>query len=490
MDPGARKEKTDVPTMTKSRTASRRTAPGRKPAPSKNGQGVHKIAPQTEAARKLRQEVLDKADRHQVQVVNMWFTDILGQLKSFVVPRHQLEEALEEGLGFDGSSVEGFSRIYESDLLAVPDPSTFAILPFQVDGQVAARFICDIHHPSGAPYQGDPRWVLKKNLATLTRAGQTFYTGPELEFFYVKAPHDPTTLDDAGYFDMVDDDLGTELRQRTMAALASMGIVVECGHHEVAPSQHEIDLRYCDALKMADQVMTYRYLVREIARRHGVHATFMPKPIFGTNGSGMHVHQSVFEGGSNLFYEKGAPYSLSKFARAYTAGVLRHARELVSVTNQWINSYKRLVPGYEAPAYLAWGQKNRSALIRVPMYKPGAEKATRIEVRFPDPAANPYLAFAVLLAAGMAGVNGKYELGPAFEEDVFHLSSDERKKHRIEELPGSLDEALRLTEKSAMVRECLGDHVFSKFIENKRIECDQFRIQVTKYELDRYLPML
>jgi glutamine synthetase len=481
-----------VPTKTR-RTVTRATRTARKPAPSSNGRsagGAHRIAAQNEAAKKLRQEVIDRADRHQVQVVNLWFTDILGQLKSFVVPRHQLEEALEEGLGFDGSSVEGFARIFESDLLCVPDPRTFAILPFQVDGQVACRFICDIHHPDGRPYQGDPRWVLKKNLQKLEAKGLTMYTGPELEYFYVKSPSDPTPLDAAGYFDMIDDDLGTELRQKTMAAMASMGIVVECGHHEVAPSQHEIDLRYTDALTMADQVMTYRYLVREIARRHNVHATFMPKPIFGTNGSGMHVHQSIFDGSKNLMYEKGAPFHLSKFARNYTAGVLKHARELVAVTNQWVNSYKRLVPGYEAPAYLAWGQKNRSALIRVPMYKPGNEKATRIEVRFPDPAANPYLAFAVLLAAGMAGVHGKYDLRPPLEEDVFHLTTDQRKKHNVEELPGSLDEAVKLTEKSTLVRECLGEHVFSKFIENKRIEWDSFRIQVTKYEIERYMPMI
>ncbi len=482
-----------MPTMTKRRIPSRtRKAAGRRSSPSTNGKagGAHKIAPQSEAAKRLRQEVLDRADRHQVQVVNMWFTDVLGHLKSFVVPRHQLEEALEEGLGFDGSSVEGFARIFESDLLAVPDPRTFAILPFQVDGQVACRLICDVHHPDGRPYQGDPRWVLKKNLEKIDKLGYTFYTGPELEYFYVKSPHDATLLDDAGYFDMVDDDLGTELRQKTMTALASMGITVECGHHEVAPSQHEIDLRYTDALTMADQVMTYRYLVREVARRHNVHATFMPKPVFGENGSGMHVHQSLFEGPKNLMYEKGAPYHLSKFGRAYTAGVLKHARELVAITNQWVNSYKRLVPGYEAPAYLAWGQKNRSALIRVPMYKPGNEKATRIEVRFPDPSANPYLAFAVLLSAGMAGVNGKYDLRPPLEEDVFHLSREQRKKLDVEELPGSLDEAVKLTEKSALVKECLGEHVFSKFIENKRIEWDQFRIQVTRYELERYLPMI
>jgi glutamine synthetase len=482
-----------VATKTRSRSASGPAKAGRKSKPSQNGNaagGAHRIASQSEAAKKLRQEVIDRADRHQVQVVNLWFTDILGQLKSFVVPRHQLEEALEEGLGFDGSSVEGFARIFESDLLAVPDPRTFAILPFQVDGQVACRLICDIHHPDGRPYQGDPRWVLKKNLAKIEAKGMTMYTGPELEYFYVKSPTDPTLLDSAGYFDMIDDDLGTELRQKTMAAMASMGTIVECGHHEVAPSQHEIDMRYTDALTMADQVMTFRYLVREIARRHNVHATFMPKPIFGTNGSGMHVHQSIFEGGKNLMYEKGAPFHLSKFARAYTAGVLKHARELVSVTNQWVNSYKRLVPGYEAPAYLAWGQKNRSALIRVPMYKPGNEKATRIEVRFPDPAANPYLAFAVLLAAGMAGVNGKYDLRPPLEEDVFHLDATQRKKLNVEELPGSLDEAVKLTEKSALVKECLGDHVYSKFIENKRIEWDQFRIQVTQYEVKRYMPMI
>jgi len=482
-----------VATKSRTKPAPAKTKTGRGGKPSSNGSsagGPSRIASQSEAARKLRQEVIDRADRHQVQVVNMWFTDILGQLKSFVVPRHQLEEALEEGLGFDGSSVEGFSRIFESDLLAVPDPRTFAILPFQVDGQVACRLICDVHHPDGRPYQGDPRWVLKKNLAKIEAKGYTMYTGPELEYFYVKSPHDATLLDDAGYFDLVDDDLGTELRQKTMAALGSMGIVVECGHHEVAPSQHEIDLRYTDALTMADQVMTYRYLVREIARRNNVHATFMPKHIFGQNGSGMHVHQSIFDGGRNLMYEKGAAYHLSKFARNYTAGVLKHARELVAITNQWVNSYKRLVPGYEAPAYLAWGQKNRSALIRVPMYKPGNEKATRIEVRFPDPAANPYLAFAVLLCAGMAGVDGKYDLRPPLEQDVFHLDATERKKLNVEELPGSLDEAVKLTEKSSLVRECLGEHVYAKFIENKRIEWDRFRIQVTKYELERYLPMI
>ena len=439
---------------------------------------------------KTAKEVVKFCEERGVEMIHLWFVDILGQLKAVAITLRELGTALAEGVGVDGSSVEGFARIFESDLLAVPDPRTFAILPFQVDGQVACRFICDIHHPDGRPYQGDPRWVLKKNLAKIEAKGMTMYTGPELEYFYVKSPTDPTLLDQAGYFDMIDDDLGTELRQKTMAAMASMGTIVECGHHEVAPSQHEIDMRYTDALTMADQVMTFRYLVREIARRHNVHATFMPKPVFGTNGSGMHVHQSIFEGGSNLMYEKGAPFHLSKFARAYTAGVLRHARELVSVTNQWVNSYKRLVPGYEAPAYLAWGQKNRSALVRVPMYKPGNEKATRIEVRFPDPAANPYLAFAVLLAAGMAGVNGKYDLRPPLEEDVFHLDATQRKKLNVEELPGSLDEAVKLTEKSSLVRDCLGEHVFSKFIENKRIEWDQFRIQVTQYEIKRYMPMI
>ena len=449
-----------------------------------------KRAPEEESRRRLCEDVLERADRQQVQIVNLWFTDILGQLKSFGVPRHQLEEALYEGLGFDGSSVEGFARIYESDLLAVPDPSTFAILPWQVDGQVACRLICDVLYPDGRAYPGDPRWVLRKNIEKLERVGRTFYTGPELEYFYVKGPHDPTLLDDAGYFDLVDDDLGTELRQKTMAALQHMGVTVECGHHEVAPSQHEIDLKYTDGLTMADQVMTYRFLVREVARRAGVHATFMPKPIFGENGSGMHVHQSVFENGRNLFYEKGAPYFLSKFARGYIAGILKHAREIVAVTNQWVNSYKRLVPGYEAPAYLAWGQKNRSALVRVPMYKPGHEKATRIEVRFPDPAANPYLAFSVLLAAGMAGVNGRYDLRPPLEEDVFDLSREERKRANVEEMPGSLDEALRLAEKSSLAREALGDHVFDKFLANKRMEWDEFRIRVTRYEVERYLPML
>ena len=433
--------------------------------------------------------VLRTIEERGIRFVRLWFTDVLGFLKSFTITSQELEGAFLEGMGFDGSSIEGFSRIQESDMVAHPDASTFQIIPWKLEAPVA-RMFCDIANPDGTPFDGDPRGVLKRQLKRAADLGFTFYVGPELEYFYFKADNDPTFLDQAGYFDETPLDVGTDYRKRTVTYLESMGIPVEYVHHEVAPSQHEIDLRYTDALTMADQVMTYRYLVREIARRNNVHATFMPKPIFGQNGSGMHVHQSIFDGDRNLMYEKGAPFHLSKFARAYTAGVLKHSRELVAITNQWVNSFKRLVPGYEAPAYLAWGQKNRSALIRVPMYKPGNEKATRIEVRFPDPAANPYLAFAVLLSAGMAGVDGKYDLRPPLEEDVFHLTTDQRKKLNVEELPGSLDEAVKLMEKSALVRESMGDHVFNKFIENKRIEWDKFRIQVTKYELERYLPMI
>jgi glutamine synthetase len=427
---------------------------------------------------------------HDVRIIHLWFTDILGMLKSFGITPCQLEEALDEGLGFDGSSVEGFARIYESDLIASPDISTFQILPWKIDGQTAGRIICNILNPDQTPYDGDPRWVLLRALDRAKAEGYTLNVGPELEYFYLASATEPTPIDRAGYFDFIPDDIGNEIRQRTIQALHDLGIEVEVGHHEVAPSQHEIDLKYTDALSMADACMTYRYVVKELAREHGVYATFMPKPIFGENGSGMHVHQSLFQGNRNAFYDAAGRFHLSTVGQSYMAGLLTHAREICAVTNQWVNSYKRLVPGYEAPVYIAWGQRNRSALIRVPMYKPGKETGTRIEFRCPDPACNPYLAFAAMLAAGLDGIHHQRTLAEPVEEDIFRMTPQERHDRGIDTLPDSLNRAIELAEGSPLLQEVLGAHVFEKFIENKRIEWDNYRLAVTQYEIDKYLPML
>jgi glutamine synthetase len=332
---------------------------------------------------------------------------------------------------------------------------------------------------------------LKRVLKKAQDLGYTFYVGPELEYFYFKSSEGaPEFLDKGGYFDLTPLDVATELRRETILTLEAMGIHVEYSHHEVAPSQHEIDLRFTDALTMADNAMTYRLVVKEIALKHGVYATFMPKPIFGQNGSGMHTHQSLFKGNKNAFFDPKDEYHLSKIGKSYMAGVLKHSKEITSITSQWVNSYKRLVPGYEAPVYISWARRNRSALVRVPMYKPGKEKATRMEYRSPDPACNPYLAFAVMLAAGLKGIEKGYELAAPVEEDIFEMSEASRKKHGIDSLPGSLAEAIQLTEKSELVRETLGDHIFQKFIENKKIEWDQYRTHVSQFELEKYLPIL
>ena len=435
-------------------------------------------------------EVVKFCEERGVEMIHMWFVDILGQLKAVGITLRVLAEAMEEGVGIDGSSVEGFARIYESDLVAMPDPSTFQMLPWKVNGMNVGRLICDILNPDGTPYAGDTRHVLKRSLKKIQKQGYTFYLGPELEYFYFKGVKDRTLLDSAGYFDQVPDDIGTELRSRTVEALQAMEISVEASHHEVASSQHEIDLKYAEALKMADQTITYRYVVKEIAREGGYYATFMPKPVYGENGSGMHVHQSLFKGGKNLFFDPKDKYHLSKTGRSYLAGLLQHMPEMAAITNQWVNSYKRLVPGFEAPVYIAWGQRNRSALVRVPMYKPGHEKATRIELRCPDPACNPYLAYGVMLAAGLKGVEGGAQLRPPVEEDIYEMSAHEREELGIESLPGSLIEALEITEKSKLVKEALGEHVFTKFLENKRIEWDDYRTQITDYELEKYYPIL
>jgi glutamine synthetase len=439
---------------------------------------------------KTAKDVVKFCEERDVELIQLWFVDILGQLKAVSITRHELATALAEGAGIDGSSVHGSARIFESDLIAMPDVSTFQLLPWKVNDEPVGRLICDILNPDGTPFAGDPRGVMKRLAKKLEKQGMTAYLGPELEYFYFKSNKDRTLLDAAGYFDQIPDELGTELRGRTVEALQAMEIQVEAAHHEVAHSQHEIDLRYAEALKMADQTITYRYVVKEVARLAGYYATFMPKPVYGQNGSGMHVHQSIFKAGKNVFFDAKDKQHLSKSARAYMAGLLKHMREIAAVTNQWVNSYKRLVPGFEAPVYVAWAQRNRSALVRVPMYKPGKEKATRIELRCPDPACNPYLAFSVMLAAGLKGIEEGYTLRPQVEEDIYEMHADERKKHGIDSLPGSLQEAVDAFEKSKLVRETLGDHVFDKFIQNKRIEWDKYRTWVSDFEHNEYYPIL
>ena len=425
-----------------------------------------------------------------VSFIQFWFTDVLGKLKTFSVTPSELEEGMAEGMGFDGSSIEGFARIEESDMIAMPDPKTFQLIPWRPSDRPVARMFCDIMNPDGTPYMGDPRYALKRILAKISKQGQTFYVGPELEYFYFANDSEAEIIDQAGYFDGLPTDRGTDLRRQTIFALQSMGIRVEYSHHEVAPSQHEIDLRYQDALTMSDTVMTYRVAVKEIARQNGVYATFMPKPIFGQNGSGMHVHQSLFKGSKNTFFDAKDKYHLSATAKSYIAGIMRHAREITAVTNQWVNSYKRLVPGYEAPVYCAWARRNRSAMVRVPMYKPGKEKATRIEFRSPDPTCNPYLAFALMLGAGLKGVDGKYPLPEPVEHDIFEMDAKARAEAGITSLPGSLWEATEEFKQSVLANEVLGDHIFGKVIANKEKEWDMFRTYVTDFEINRYLPML
>ena len=406
------------------------------------------------------------------------------------MPPRGLEGALADGIGFDGSSVEGFARVDESDMIALPDPATFQVLPWSQTEYPVARMFCDIVRPGGKPFEGDPRYVLKRNLGRASDLGYTFNVGPELEYFYFQNPEGTHILDEGGYFDLTPPDIASGLRLETVLILEQMGIGIETSHHEVATSQHEIDLLYTDALTMAESVMTCRLVIKEVAQRHGVYATFMPKPIFGVNGSGMHVHQSLFQGNRNAFFDKNDPYYLSKVARHYTAGLLKHAPEITSVVSQWLNSYKRLVPGYEAPVYISWARRNRSDMIRVPEYQLGKEKATRVEFRVPDPACNPYLAFSVMLAAGLEGIEQKYELADPVEENVFEMSSEEKEQRGIGTLPMNLSDAISVTEKSELVRKVLGDHVFDSFIRNKKIEWEQYRSQVTEYELKRYLPIL
>jgi glutamine synthetase len=401
-----------------------------------------------------------------------------------------LDEALEEGMGFDGSSIEGFARIEESDMIAKPDASTFQVMPDHPSRAPSARMFCNIQLPDGNPFPGDPRYVLRRALQRASDMGYTYYVGPELEYFYFPNSSDTTFLDHGSYFDLTPKDLASDLRKKTVEYLEEMGIQVEYVHHEVAPSQHEIDLRYADALTMADNVITYRLIVKEVAEEHGVHATFMPKPVSGHNGSGMHTHMSLFENDRNVFFEADDPAHLSKIGRAFLAGVLHHAREICAVTNQWVNSYKRLVPGYEAPVYVCWARRNRSALVRVPMYKPGKEQATRLEARFPDPACNPYLAFAVLLSAGLKGIEQNYELAEEAGNNIYEMTAEQRSEFGIDSLPEDLFEAIQAAEGSDLVKETLGEHTFEWFIRNKKAEWTDYNAVVTPYEIERYLPIL
>jgi glutamine synthetase len=424
-----------------------------------------------------------------VKFIRLWFTDIVGSLKSFAITVEELDKAFDGGMGFDGSSIEGFARIDESDMLAIPDPSTFQLVPWRPKEQSVARMFCDIHRPDGTPFDGDPRHVLKRQLQRAADLGYTFYVSPEMEYFYFKDSAGTVPLDRGGYFDQTAD-AASDLRRETVLTLEAMGIEVEYSHHEVAPSQHEIALRYTDALTMADNAMTYRMVVKEIALANGVYATFMPKPVEGQNGSGMHVHQSLFKGEHNAFFDAADPSHLSPIARSYIAGLLHHSRPMALVCNQWVNSYKRLLPGFEAPVYLTWALRNRSDLIRIPDYQPGREINTRIEYRSPDPACNPYLVFAVMLAAGLDGIENERPLPAPVEENVYEMPAATRLERGIAMLPGSLKEAIEEAAGSAFLRSALGDHTFESLIANKRIEWERYRRHVTDFELREYLPIL
>ncbi len=437
----------------------------------------------------LRREVLERVQREKVEFVHLWFTDIEGHLKSFAVTMDELEGALDDGMGFDGSSISGFNAIEESDMVAIPDPTTFQLMPN--GGHVVARMICDVVTPEGDPYDGDSRHVLRLALERMRSMGfDTFNVGPELEYFLFKDDQGTETLDEGGYFAMTTLDAASDLRHDTVKALESMGIPIEYVHHEVGPSQHEIDMRFAPALEMADHTVTYRLVVKEIAKKAGYHATFMPKPIFGENGSGMHTHQSLFADGKNAFFDADDEWHLSDVGKAFIAGQLHHAREISAVFAQWVNSYKRLVPGYEAPVYCAWSRRNRSALIRIPLYKPGDEQATRAEIRCPDPACNPYLAFAGLLHAGLEGIEKGYELPPPMEQNLYHLTAEQRRERGIVGLPETLGEAIDELAGSDLARRALGPHIFGRYVELKRKEWDDYRVQLTPWELEKYLPAL
>jgi glutamine synthetase len=426
-----------------------------------------------------------------IRFIRIWFTDVLGQLKSFSIGAGELDAAFERGVGFDGSSITGFNPIEESDMVAMPDPSTFAVLPWRPGEDAVARVFCDVLTPEGTPYEGDPRHVLRRALDRMRSLGfDSFEVGVEPEYFLFRDRDTTEPLDEGGYFDLTTLDAGSDVRRETVLALERLGMAVEHSHHEGGPSQHEIDLAPAEALKMADDVMTYRITVKEYAMKYGWHATFMPKPIHGVNGSGMHTHLALLRDGVNAFHDGSDTYSLSDVGKAFIAGQLRHARELSGVFAQWVNSYKRLVPGYEAPVYVAWSRRNRSALARVPQMRDGRAEDTRLELRCPDPACNPYLTFAALLQAGLEGVEKGYELPEPMEKNLYHLAPDDRRRLGIEQLPETLGEAIEIAAGSELVLRTLGEHMFNRYVEIKRQEWEDYRVQVTAWELDRYLPIL
>ena len=441
--------------------------------------------------------VLRTVEERGVRFVQLWFTDVLGKPKSFHITPAELENALSEGMTFDGSAIDGFSRVQESDVLAMPDPKTFQLLPYLGGDAPVARVVCDILNLDGTPFEGDPRHVLRRALERARGHGLSFFVAPELEYFYFSQPDPdapegtkPLPLDNGSFFDLTTNDLATQLRRQTVLTLEDMGIPVEYSQHEDAPSQHEIDLRYTDALTMADTVMTVRTVVKEIAEKEGILATFMPKPLFGVQGSGMHTHMSLFEGGENAFFDDNGPYQLSEVARRFIAGMLHHAPEITAVTNQWVNSYKRLIVGYEAPVYVCWARNNRSALVRVPPTKAGKRDSTRIEYRSPDSAGNPYLVFAACLSAGLAGIEKGYDLPPEAAANLYELSHEQRLAEGIGALPTSLNDAIETMERSELLAEVLGEHVFEWFIRNKRAEWSEYKAQITPFELRRYLTSL
>ncbi|MCX5686190.1 MAG: glutamine synthetase family protein [Candidatus Omnitrophica bacterium] len=444
--------------------------------------------PKTDRSDKER--ILKIVREKDINTIQLWFVDILGILKCVSITRRDLEEALYHGKGFDGSSVTGFAEAQESDIIAMPDPATFQILPWEGTQSPVARLFCDILNPDRTPYAGDSRYALKRALERAKKLGFTYYIGPELEYFYFKSDKSPEILDEGTYFELIPSDIADVLRNKTVNTLENMGIPMEASHHEVAPSQHEIDLKYNEALMMADNIITARYCIKEVARANNVYATFMPKPIFGVNGSGMHVHQSLFRGNKNAFYDKGDKHHLSSTAKQFIAGQLKHSREICALTAQWVNSYKRLVAGYEAPVYASWAQRNRTALIRVPLYRPGNEKATRAELRCPDPSCNPYLAFSVMLAAGLEGIEKKYKAPEPVEPNIYKMEMSEREHRGLVALPGNLYQAIVETEKSGLAKEALGEHIFTRFLINKKKEWEDYRIQITSYEIKKYLPIL
>ena len=440
-----------------------------------------------------RDYVLRTVEERGIRLVRLWFTDVLGNLKSFAISPAEMENALNDGMIFDGSAIDGFSRIQESDVLAIPDANTFEVLPWVDPKGAEARVFCDVAKLDGTPFGGDPRQVLRRNLDAAHKLGYQFYVAPDIEYFYFDPPtidSRPVPLDEGGFFDLTSTDITSSLRKETIRTLETMSIPVEYSFHEDAPSQHEIDLRHTDALTMADSVMTFRLVVKEIAALHNVHATFMPKPLESVQGSGMHLHLSLFKDEQNAFHDADDPYNLSETAKQFMAGLLRHAAEITAITNQTVNSYKRLVPGFEAPVHISWARNNRSGLIRVPIQKRNNEQSTRIEYRSPDPACNPYLAFSVILAAGLRGIKEGYELPQEADANLFEIGDDMLEKLGIGQLPQSMSDALRVMERSELVAEALGEHIFEWFLRNKRAEWRGYKTHISQYELNRYLRSL